>query len=133
MHGLELSVGAIVGALHGVAARGAGAVDCIRAAIRASPVVQADETGLREDGSNGYLWSFSTPTARYFVRGGRNKAVVDKVLGPAFVGVLVTDFSAAYDHYDGPHQRCWAHLLRDLHALVACQRLLLNQAPAPQA
>ena len=118
VHRLELSVGAIVGALHRVAARGAATVDRIRAAIRASPVVHADETGLREDGTNGYLWSFSTPTARYFVRGGRDKAVVDAVLGPAFGGVLVTDFYAAYDHYDGPHQRCWAHLLRDLHALV---------------
>lgn len=118
VHGLELSVGAIVGALHGVAQRGAGAVDQIRAAIRAGPVVYADETGLREDGTNGYLWSFSTDRERYFVRGGRNKEVVDEVLGLAFAGVLVTDFYAAYDHYDGPHQRCWTHLLRDIHSLV---------------
>ena len=113
VHGVELSVGAIVGALRRVADRGEAAV----AAIRASPVVQADETGLREDGTNGYLWSFSTPTERYFVRARRNKEVVDEVLGPSFTGVLVTDFYAAYDHYDGPHQRCWAHLLRDIHAL----------------
>jgi len=118
VHGLELSVGAIVGALRGVAARGAGAVGRIRAAIRAGPVVHADETGLRQDGANGYLWSFSTPTERSFVRGGRSKEVVDEVLGPAFAGVLVTDFYAACDHYDAPHQRCWAHLLRDVHALV---------------
>ncbi|HET8646044.1 MAG TPA: IS66 family transposase [Vicinamibacteria bacterium] len=118
VHGLELSAGAVVGALRGVATRAGPTVDRIRAAIRASPVVHGDETGLREDGANGYLWSFSTPTARYFVRGGRNKEVVDEALGPAFAGVLVTDFYAAYDHYDGPHQRCWAHLLRDIHALV---------------
>ncbi len=118
VHGLELSTGATVGALQRVAAVGVAAVDQIRAAIRASPVVCADETGLREDGTNGYLWSFSTEWERYVVRGGRNKEVVDQVLGPAFAGVLVTDFYAAYDHYDGPHQRCWAHLLRDIHALV---------------
>jgi transposase len=118
IHGLELSVGAIVGALQRVAARGAATVDAIQATIRGSPVVHADETGLREDGANGYLWSFSTPTERYFVRGGRDKEVVDAVLGPAFTGVLVTDFYAAYDHYDGPHQRCWAHLLRAIHTLV---------------
>jgi hypothetical protein len=118
VHGLELSAGAIVGALHRVAARGAGAVAAIRDAIRAGPVVHADETGLREDGANGYLWCFSTDRARYFVRGRRTKEVVDAVLGPAFGGVLVTDFYAAYDHYDGPHQRCWAHLLRDIRTLV---------------
>jgi len=117
VHGLELSVGAIVGALDRVATRAAGAVEAILATIRGSPVVHADETGFREDGVNGYLWSFSTPTERYVVRGGRDKAVVDAVLGPDFAGVLVTDFYAAYDHYDGPHQRCWTHLLRDIHTL----------------
>ena len=29
----------------------------------------------------------------------------------------VSDFYAAYHHYDGPKQRCWAHLLRDIHDL----------------
>ena len=30
---------------------------------------------------------------------------------------MVGDFYAAYHHYDGPKQRCWAHLLRDIHDL----------------
>ena len=83
------------------------------------PVVHADETGWREDGHNGYVWTFSTPTERYFLRRGRGKAVVDEVLGDQFAGVLVSDFYAAYHHYDGPKQRCWAHLLRDIHDLRA--------------
>ena len=57
----------------------------------------------------------STPTQRYFLRRGRGKTVVDEVLGDEFAGVLVSDFYAAYHHYDGPKQRCWAHLLRDIH------------------
>ena len=68
-----------------------------------------------EDGANGYVWTFSTPTERYFLRRGRGKAVVDEALGESFSGVLVSDFYAAYHHYDGPKQRCWAHLLRDIH------------------
>ncbi len=44
----------------------------------------------------------------------------------AFSGVLVSDFYAAYHHYDGPKQRCWAHLLRDIHDLRA---LYLKDAP----
>ena len=85
--------------------------------IRASPVVHADETGWRQSGANGYVWTFSTPTERYFLRRGRGKAVVDEALSDAFSGVLVSDFYAAYHHYDGPKQRCWAHLLRDIHDL----------------
>src|SRR4029453_6355226 len=94
------------------------AVAAIREQIRASPHVHADETGWREAGRNGYAWTFSTPTARYFVRGGRTKAVVHTVLGDAFSGTLLSDFYAAYDHYPGLKQRYWAHLLRDIHALT---------------
>ena len=43
--------------------------------------------------------------------------MVDEALNDAFSGVLVSDCYAAYHHYDGPKQRCWAHLLRDIHDL----------------
>jgi len=50
--------------------------------IRGSPVVNADETGWREDGINGYIWSFSTPKLRYFVyRQSRSGQVAKEVLG----------------------------------------------------
>ena len=64
------------------------------------------------------LWSFSTPKVRYFLhRPGRSKRVVEEVLGDEFEGVLVSDFYGAYNVYQGPHQRCWTHLLRDIHQL----------------
>ncbi|HEU5326576.1 MAG TPA: IS66 family transposase [Thermomicrobiales bacterium] len=118
-HGVHLSVGALVHALKQVTTSGATTVDGILRQIRRSAVVNADETGWREDGVNGYVWSFSTPEARYFTRAKRTKAVLDEVLGDRFDGVLVSDFYAAYDHYPGVQQRCWAHLLRDADDLVA--------------
>ena len=36
-------------------------------------------------------------------------------------GWLVTDFYAAYNLIPGHHQRCWVHLLRDLHDLKQAQ------------
>ena len=45
--------------------------------------------------------------------------MVDEALGESFSGVLVSDFYAAYNHYPGLKQRCWAHLLRDIHDLKA--------------
>ncbi len=119
VHGLRLSLGAIVDATQRVARKAQAELTGILERIRGSPVVHADETGWREDGHNGYVWTFSTPTERYFLRRGRGKAVVDEVLGDQFAGVLVSDFYAAYHHYDGPKQRCWAHLLRDIHDLRA--------------
>ena len=123
VHGLHLSVGAIVDATQRVAQKAQRMMADIVERIRSSPVVCADETGWREDGRNGYVWTFSTPDLRYFLRRGRGKAVVDEVLSPDFAGVLVSDFYAAYHHYDGPKQRCWAHLLRDIHD----QRVLYPQ------
>ena len=127
VHQLRLSVEAIVSAIHQTAQQAQPAVAAILDRIRASPVVHADETGWRQNGNNGYVWTFSTPTERYFLRRGRGKAVVDEALGESFSGVLVSDFYAAYHHYDGPKQRCWAHpcssqgqaLLRDIYDLVA--------------
>ena len=68
VHQLRLSVGAIVSAIHRTAQRAqpAGAASLDR--VRASPVVHADETGWRQSGANGYVWTFSTPTERYFLR-----------------------------------------------------------------
>lgn len=117
-HGLHLSVGALVGALKQVATAGGELVAGILGQIRRGAVINADETGWREDGQNGYVWCFTTPEAQYFVRAKRTKAVVDEVLGDRFDGVLVSDFYAAYDHYPGVQQRCWAHLLRDADDLL---------------
>jgi hypothetical protein len=116
-HHLELSVGAIVGLLHKTARHAQPAVEAIKQQVRESPAVCGDETGWRQNGQNGYVWTFSTPTRRFFLRRGRSKEVVDEVLGDEFGGVLVSDFYAAYDHYPGLHQRCWPHLLRDIHSL----------------
>ena len=127
VHHLKLSVGAIVDTIHRVARQSRRTVDETLERIRGSPVVHADETGWREDGVNGYVWTFSTPTERHFVRRGRGKKVVDEVLGESpgqagrrlFEGVLVSDFYAAYNHYPGLKQRCWVHLLRDINELKA--------------
>jgi transposase len=117
-HGLHLSVGALVGLLAAVGERAKPALAALRAQVRGSPAVCADETGWRENGQPGYIWTFSTPTLRYFrYAHSRAGAVVQQILGEVYDGTLVSDFYAGYHVHDGPHQRCWAHLLRDIHDL----------------
>jgi transposase len=117
-HGLRLSRGGLVGLLQLVARRARPQYQALREAVRQSPVVHADETGWRESGQHGYIWTFTTPTLRYFHRDpSRGGHVPDGVLGARFPGALVTDFYAAYDHLPGLHQRCWAHLWRDVEDL----------------
>ncbi len=47
----------------------------------------------------------------------RSHLVAQRILGANWRGWLVTDFYAAYNLMPGRHQRCWVHLLRDLHDL----------------
>ena len=118
LYGLRISLGEISDVLHRVAERGEQAYNDLLWEIRGSPVVNADETGWREDGINGYIWSFSTPRARYLLRDqSRAGAVVTRTLGDEFAGVLVSDFYGAYNIYGGVKQRCWVHLLRDIKKL----------------
>jgi transposase len=117
--GVRISIGQVAEILHDVAQIGEGEYEQTLKRIRGSPVVCGDETGWREDGVNGYLWSFSSPQERYYTyRHSRGSVVVKEVLGEEFTGVLVSDFYAAYNIYDGIKQRCWVHLMRDLEALV---------------
>jgi transposase len=116
---LSVSSGQIVSLLHTVAKQGEGTYSDLKKSLRASDFVHADETGWRENGKNGYVWSFSTPLLRYFVYDkSRAHTVPKSVLGEAYGGILLSDFYGGYNYHYGWHQRCWVHLLRDVHALT---------------
>ena len=118
LHGFEVSTGEIVEVLHRIRHHAQPVLDALKAEIRASPAIQADETGWREDGSNGYIWSVSTPTVRYYeYHHSRAGEVVKQLIGEDFEGVLGSDFYAGYNIHQGVHQRCWVHYLRDVHEL----------------
>jgi hypothetical protein len=59
-------------------------------------VVNADETGWREAGRNGYVWTLSTTEARSFTCGSRARVMLETALGSDVAGVLVSDFYAVY-------------------------------------
>jgi transposase len=86
--------------------------------IRASLVVNVDETSLKVDGVNYWLWVFTTAVCTLFVvRRSRGKKVLDEVLGPSFGGFIGCDGHKAYGSFSDRLQRCWAHLLREAEAL----------------
>ncbi len=111
---LHLSNGSVVDLLQGVATKAEPAVKAVREQVQASPAVCGDETGWREDGVNGYLWGFFTPTLRYYeYHQSRAGQVAVDILGEAFGGTLTCDFYAAYNKLGAVLQRCWSHLLRE--------------------
>jgi transposase len=118
VHLVRISEGEIVELLHRMASHVQPLVDGIKAHIQNSSACQCDETGWREDGINGYIWSVSTPTLRYFeYHHSRAGEVVKRLIGEEYQGVLGSDFYAGYNIHQGFHQRCWVHFLRDVHDL----------------
>lgn len=118
LYGFEVSLGELVELLHRIGEYAQPVLSDLKAEIRASPAVQADETGWREDGRNGYIWSVSTPTIRYYeYHRSRGGEVVKQLIGEDFQGVLGSDFYGGYNIHQGLHQRCWVHFLRDVHEL----------------
>jgi transposase len=117
--GLRLSEGFLVATVERAAADLAPAVDAIEARIRAAAVVLSDETGLRIDGRNGWVWLFRTTDAiRYLVAERRAKAVVEGFLAGASPEVWVSDRYGGQRGFGAERQACLAHLRRDCRAAV---------------
>jgi transposase len=93
LHGMPVSLGELVELLHRMREYAQPVLKGLKAQVRASPAVQADETGWREDGVNGSIWSVSTPSIRYdeyhHSRAGEG---VKQLIGENFQGVLGSDF-----------------------------------------
>lgn len=114
--GLRLSEGAIANALERVARRAGPEVERIRAQVRASPVINADETGARVDGANRTHWVFQTPTASYHVVAeSKGAAVIAEFLGDQRPEVWGSDCAPAQlGSPAAQHQICLSHQIRDL-------------------
>jgi transposase len=82
--------------------------------LRASPFVHADETGMRVDGENYYLWVFTNGTTTVFtITKTRSKKTIKEILGENYSGVIICDGWSAYSKFTNLIQRCWAHILRE--------------------
>jgi transposase len=116
---LQVGYGTLIGALHQLARRLEPACAKLVAEYRRAPVKQADETGWRTDGHNGYAWLFCTEKLSVFrFRQSRSAAVAHQVLGRRHLpGVLVVDRYHGYNRAPCALQYCYAHLLREVQDL----------------
>jgi len=111
--GLELAVGTISKLERRTSRMLTAPVAEVASAIRASPVVNIDETSWVEDKRTSWLWSATTAELAYYHIAGRTRAVAHQVLGEGFEGIVVSDRMASYaDRPPDRRQVCWAHLDR---------------------
>jgi transposase len=91
-----------------------------RAYVPAQAAAYMDETSWREGSQRAWLWVAVTAWVTVFVvRRFRSAKVAQELLGGRFWGYLVTDRWSAYTWYPSwRRQLCWAHLLRDIEAMI---------------
>jgi len=120
LFGLPLSIGTIVNLEEATAQAVAEPVAEARAYVQAQPAAYLDETGWREGRQRVWLWTAVTAWVTVFViRLSRSGKVAQELLGERFWGALVTDRWSAYTWYPTwRRQLCWAHLLRDIEAII---------------
>ena len=119
--GLQMSVGAVIGCQESASAAVAVAVDDARSYVKQQPVKHADETGWREGAgrSRAWLWTVVTTHVVVFMIHARRNAEAAKLLLGTWRGILVTDRHGAYHWWPNcRRQFCWAHLTRDIQAIV---------------
>ena len=85
--------------------------------IRKAEWVHIDETGIKVNGENWWLWIFrsSDDDVLVVIRKSRGGKVVEEILGTDWKKPIIVDGWKVYWKYPIV-QRCWAHLLREVKA-----------------
>jgi transposase len=117
---IRLSLGAVVRQEQVQSAALAPVVEEARAAVQQAAVVNIDETGWRQEQARAWLWTVVTATLTVFrIDRSRGGAVLERLLGAKFAGVVGSDRWSAYNRFPADRRAlCHAHLKRHFQALV---------------
>jgi transposase len=120
LFGLPLSVGTLANLEQATVQALAEPVAEARSYVQRQPAAYLDETGWREGQQRAWLWTAVMAWVTVFaVRQSRSGKVAQELLGERFWGWLITDRWSAYTWYPSwRRQLCWAHLLRDIEAMI---------------
>lgn len=88
----------------------------IRQQLLQSPILHADETGIRLNGKNSWMHVVSNQTISFFAHHlNRGKQAMNDIgLLKPYKGTLIHDRFSCYFSYECDHSLCNAHILRDL-------------------
>jgi transposase len=120
LFGLAMSLGTIAHLEQGTSQAVAEPVAEALVDVQAQPAAYLDETGWRQGQQRAWLWTAVTASVTVFVvRLSRSGKVARELLGERCWGYLVTDRWSAYTWYPSWRRPlCWAHLLRDIEAMI---------------
>lgn len=111
---LDLTSATVLDITRRVSAHLKGKYNALIQRIRNSSYVYVDETGIKVQGKQYWIWTFTTYEATlYVIRKSRSKSILEEVLGKHYKGIIICDGLSAYSQFTDNIQRCWAHLLRE--------------------
>ena len=116
-YGLQMSQGSVSNILNRMRKQGLIKYNEIKQEIQSSPVVGADETGMRLNKNLYWMWVFQNELSTFvFPHSSRGKAAIDSEFSDGLPNsLLVTDCHSSYFNMKtAGHQICLAHLLRKL-------------------
>jgi len=88
--------------------------NAIKQEVMISAQTNADETGIKVQGSNFWTWVFVTLSSVLFlIRKSRGYNTLEEALGNNYEGIITCDGLKSYPKCTNRIQRCWAHLLRE--------------------
>jgi transposase len=121
LFGVAVGLGTSTNLEHTIVHAVAAPVAEARASGHTPPTASLDATGWREGPHRAWLWvAVTTGVTVFSVRLSRSAKVAQELLGEHFWGSVVTERWSAYP-WDPSWRRqlCWAHLWRDIDAMLA--------------
>lgn len=120
MFGLAMSLGTIANLEQTMVKTLVEPVAQARAYVQTQATLSLDETGWRQGQQRAWLWvAVSTWVTVFVVRLSRGGQGARDLLGETFDGIVVSDRWSGYNGYPVRwRQWCWAHLLRDIEAMI---------------
>ena len=88
--------------------------------ISKAEALHIDETSMRLNGKNVWVWGIHDPysiTTFYAIRHGRGSKQLRDIIPDAWNGVVICDGLRSYTIYP-KRQRCWAHIIREIEHLA---------------
>lgn len=118
--GIEVSTGSVSGCCRRLSDALEAVDQEIVQHVRKQATLNVDETSWSQAAQPHWLWMATSDTASCFrIQAGRNQASAKRLLGVDYGGVVTSDRAGAYTWLGVRHrQLCWAHLERNLQALV---------------
>jgi transposase len=119
---LDISKGSIDNKIKELAQKLTPVYDNILENLKKSDLIGSDETGVRVNKENSYVWTFQNNENIYFKTAPRSFETIRETIGESFDGSWVSDRLGAQLKVKANHQLCLAHLIRNCNYIIEAEK-----------